>query len=79
MPRVKKVGPNYERVGRNINAFRGLLGVSAGSVMECTLLSRGAYYKRLKHPELFRLGELVSIAKRLNVPLEKLLEGLETS
>lgn len=79
MPRVKKIGPNYERVGRNINAFRGLLGVSAGDVQECTSLSRSAYYKRLKRPELFRLGELVCIAKVLHVPLEKLLEGLETS
>lgn len=76
MGRALKVSPNAHcvQVTANIRYYQALCGYSSEEIAEAAKIGRNNYYRKLKKPEDFTIGELNRMAKRFGVGVEALTE-----
>ena len=73
----KKQPTAGEIITANIMYFKSTTGIEDEPLYLAARLGRTAWYDRLKHPEKFRIAELMGIARKLDVPLMCLIEPKE--
>ncbi len=78
MPKVNLIyKPNYKAVSKNIMKLLIEQERSRGELAEDSFINYKTLCNKLKNtPKHFNVEELAYMAKSLNVPVEKLLEGL---
>ena len=65
---------NASTVTRNIEGAAARRGINRNELADLIGISLVTYYRRLKEPGSWRLEELITAAKKMNVPIEKFME-----
>jgi hypothetical protein len=62
-------------VTANIRAELARAGVNVGTAQHWVGLAASTWDARMRQPDLWRLGELLTLAERLDIPITRLVTG----